>query len=99
MACQIHPRTTSRCCAAYAAFNARDIAAATALVTADVTWPRAFKAGVVQGFDQISTYWTEQWSEIDPHVAPTAFFAQGQAQVLVRRTPGGAQLCRHGPGR
>ncbi|MET0288102.1 MAG: nuclear transport factor 2 family protein [Pseudoxanthomonas sp.] len=69
--------------AAYAAFNARDIAAATALMTADVTWPKAFKGGVVQGPDEIGAYWTEQWSEIDPHVAPTAFFAQGDAQVLV----------------
>jgi hypothetical protein len=69
--------------AAYAAFNARDIAAATALMTTDVTWPKAFKGGVVQGPDEIRAYWTEQWSEVDPHVEPTAFLAQADARILV----------------
>ena len=35
--------------AAYAAFNARDIDAALALMTPDVEWPRAFKGGFVHG--------------------------------------------------
>ena len=70
-------------CAAYAAFNARDIGAALALMTADVTWPKAFKGGFVQGPDEIRAYWTEQWSEIDPHVEPVAFYPQDAAQVLV----------------
>ena len=33
--------------AAYAAFNARDIDAALATMTAGVAWPRAFKGGFV----------------------------------------------------
>lgn len=70
-------------CAAYAAFNARDIGAALALMTADVTWPKAFKGGFVQGPDEVRAYWTEQWSEIDPHVEPLAFYPQAAAQVLV----------------
>lgn len=69
--------------AAYAAFNARDIDAALALMTADVTWPKAFKGGVVRGPDEIRVYWTEQWAEIDPHVQPVAFHPQDAAQVLV----------------
>lgn len=69
--------------AAYAAFNARDIGAALALMTADVTWPRAFKGGFVQGPDAIRAYWTEQWSEIDPHVEPVAFHPQDASRVLV----------------
>src|SRR3546814_16138086 len=69
--------------AAYAAFNARDIDAALALMTADVTWPKAFKGGFVRGPDEIRAYWTEQWSEIDPHVAPVAFSPQTESQVLV----------------
>ncbi len=59
--------------AAYAAFNARDINAALALMTADVAWPRAFKGGFVRGHEEVRAYWTEQWSEIDPHVEPSAF--------------------------
>src|SRR3546814_13245954 len=69
--------------AAYAAFNARDIDAALALMTADVTWPKAFKGGFVRGPDEIRAYWTEKWSEIDPPVEPVAFYPQADSQVLV----------------
>jgi hypothetical protein len=69
--------------AAYAAFNARDIAAALTLMTDDVTWPKAFKGGFVQGHEAIRAYWTEQWTEIDPHVEPVAFYPQAAAQVSV----------------
>ena len=83
--------------AAYAAFNARDIDAALALMTADVTWPMAFKGGFVRGPDEIRAYWTEQWGEIDPHVQPLAFHPQGAKQILVDvhqivRTLAGARL-------
>lgn len=69
--------------AAYAAFNSRDIGAALALMTADVTWPKAFKGGFVRGPDEIRAYWTAQWSEIDPRVEPSAFYPQDAAQILV----------------
>jgi hypothetical protein len=70
-------------CAAYAAFNARDIDAALALMTADVAWPRAFKGGFVRGPQAVRAYWTEQWSEVDPHVEPTAFHPEGDGRILV----------------
>jgi ketosteroid isomerase-like protein len=69
--------------AAYAAFNARDIDVALALMTPDVAWPRAFKGGFVRGLDEIRAYWTEQWSEIDPHVEPVAFHPDEAGQILV----------------
>jgi hypothetical protein len=69
--------------AAYAAFNARDIDAALALMTPDVEWPRAFKGGFVYGPKEIRGYWTEQWSEINPHVEPVAFHQEGAGQILV----------------
>lgn len=69
--------------AAYAAFNARDIDAALALMTADVAWPRAFKGGFVRGPQAVRAYWTEQWSEIDPHVEPLAFHPEGGGCILV----------------
>lgn len=68
---------------AYAAFNARDIDAALMLMTPDVSWPRAFKGGFVRGSEEIRAYWTEQWSEIDPHVEPVAFHTEDAGQVLV----------------
>ena len=69
--------------AAYAAFNARDIAAALALMTPDVAWPRAFKGGFVRGPEAVRAYWTEQWSEIDPHVEPVAFHPEDAGRILV----------------
>jgi len=69
--------------AAYAAFNARDVDAALALMTADVVWPRAFKGGFVRGPEQVRAYWTEQWREIDPHVEPVAFRRDEAGRILV----------------
>ena len=70
-------------CAAYAAFNARDIDAALALMTPGVAWPRAFKGGFVRGHEEVRAYWKEQWSEIDPHVEPIAFHYEGTEHILV----------------
>ena len=69
--------------AAYAAFNARDIDAALAIMTPDVAWPKAFKGGFVRGPEEIRAYWTEQWSEINPHVEPVAFHPKDGGQILV----------------
>lgn len=69
--------------AAYAAFNARDIDAALALMTPDVAWPKAFKGGFVRGTEEVRAYWTEQWSEINPHVEPVTFHLEDAGQVLV----------------
>ena len=66
--------------AAYAAFNARDIDTALALMTPDVAWPRAFKGGFVRGHEEVRAYWREQWSEIDPHVEPMAFHSEGPSR-------------------
>ena len=69
--------------AAYAAFNARDIDTDLALMTHDVEWPRAFKGGLVRGPEEIRAYWTEQWSEMDPHVEPVAFHPEDSGCILV----------------
>jgi hypothetical protein len=69
--------------AAYAAFNARDINAALALMTPEVHWPRAFKGGFVCGPEEVRAYWMEQWSEIDAHVEPVAFSPKAGGQILV----------------
>ncbi|HEY1189026.1 MAG TPA: nuclear transport factor 2 family protein [Gemmata sp.] len=69
--------------AAYAAFNARDIAAALATMAPDVIWPKAFKGGFACGHQEVRTYWTEQWSEIDPRVEPITFHPEGAGRTLV----------------
>src|SRR4028118_1146407 len=68
---------------AYAAFNARDIDAALALMTPDVAWPKAFKGGFVHGSEEVRAYWTEQWSEINPHVEPVSFYSEEAGRILV----------------
>jgi hypothetical protein len=69
--------------AAYAAFNARNIDAALATMTPDVSWPKAFKGGFVHGHQAIRAYWTDQWSEIDPHVEPVSFHQETDERILV----------------
>ncbi len=69
--------------AAYTAFNARDIDAALATMTPDVAWPKAFKGGFVRGPEEVRAYWTEQWTEINPHVEPVAFYPEDAGHILV----------------
>lgn len=62
---------------AYSAFNQRDIDRALALMTGDVTWPRASEGGRVVGKEEIRAYWTRQWAQFDPHVEPLAITEDG----------------------
>jgi hypothetical protein len=55
---------------AYAAFNRRDIDGALALMSENVSWPKASEGGRVVGKEGIRAYWTRQWDEFDPHVEP-----------------------------
>ena len=55
---------------AYSAFNRRDIDSALALMSENVSWPKASEGGRVIGKEEIRSYWTRQWKEFDPHVEP-----------------------------
>src|SRR6202451_1545413 len=55
---------------AYSAFNRRDVDSAMALMSENVSWPKASEGGRVVGKKQIRSYWTRQWKEFDPHVEP-----------------------------
>ena len=68
---------------AYSAFNARDIDGALALMTQDVSWPKASEGGKVVGKEEIRTYWTRQWGEFDPHVEPLAITERDDGKVRV----------------
>jgi hypothetical protein len=54
--------------AIYAAFNERNIDGALALMSEDVSWPKASEGGRVVGKQAIREYWTRQWTEFDPLV-------------------------------
>jgi ketosteroid isomerase-like protein len=65
------PEDTLR--AAYAAFNARDVEAALALMHPEVDWPNAWEGGRVLGRDAVAAYWTRQFKSISSTVEPEHF--------------------------
>jgi hypothetical protein len=69
---------------AYSAFNKRDIDGALALMTQDVSWPRASEGGKVVGKEEIRAYWTRQWHKFDPHVEPLAMTEEDGGMTRVR---------------
>jgi hypothetical protein len=81
----------------YAAFNAREIDAALAAMTADVDWPNGWEGGRIAGRDAVRDYWLRQWLEIDGRVEPVEITRgeDGRWTVLVHqivRSPDGALL-------
>ncbi len=78
---------------AYSAFNKRDINGALALMTQDVSWPKASEGGKVIGKEEIRAYWTRQWGEFDPSVEPLSIIEEdgGKARVRVHQLVRGLQ--------
>ena len=69
---------------AYSAFNLRDIDGALALMTEDVSWPKASEGGKVVGKEEIRAYRTRQWGEFDGHVEPLAITEEDGGKVRVK---------------
>jgi hypothetical protein len=69
---------------AYAAFNDRDIDNALSTMQSDVQWSKAWEGGYISGHDEIKSYWTRQWSEINPNVAPVGFHERANGSLEVR---------------
>ena len=68
---------------AYDAFNARDLAAALAVMHPDVDWPNGWEGGRIPGRDGVRDYWTRQWRVIDPHVEPRRFGTDESGRLIV----------------
>jgi hypothetical protein len=82
---------------AYSAFNRRDIDGALALMSDNVSWPKASEGGRVVGKEEIRAYWTRQWEEFDPHVEPIEVIDREGGRTGVRvhqlvKSPGGEVL-------
>jgi hypothetical protein len=82
---------------AYAAFNARDIEAAVALMAPDVDWPDAAAGGVLHGRDQVREHWSEQFRLVVPRIeiAEVTETSTGHVEAHVRQVvqdPNGRQL-------
>ena len=71
---------------AYSAFNNRNIDGALALMTEDVSWPKASEGSNVVGKEEIRAYWTRQWSEFNPHVEPLVITEEDGGKVRVSLT-------------
>jgi len=69
---------------AYSAFNRRDIDGALALMTKDVSWPKASEGGKVVGKEEVRAYWTRQWGEFDGHVEPLKITEEEGGKVRVK---------------
>jgi hypothetical protein len=69
---------------AYSAFNRRDIDSALALMSENVSWPKASEGGRVVGKEEIRSYWTRQWKQFDPHVEPIEVIDRGAGKIDVR---------------
>lgn len=69
---------------AYTAFNKRDIDGALALMTRDVSWPKASEGGKVVGKEDIRAYWTRQWGEFDPYVELLSIAGEDGGKTRVR---------------
>src|SRR5262249_43031240 len=84
---------------AYSAFNRRDIDGALALMTQDVSWPKASEGGKVFGKEEVRAYWTRQWGEFDLHVEPLAITeGDGGADWRTRpSSPPGEDLLERAP--
>ena len=69
---------------AYSAFNRRNIDGVLALMTENVSWPKASEGGRAIGKEEIRAYWSRQWKELDPHVEPIEVIDRGAGRVDVR---------------
>jgi hypothetical protein len=67
----------------YAAFNDRDIDAALAALREDVDWPNMIDGTRVVGHDEVRSYWSRQFHEIDSHVEPKRFDMDDEGHIIV----------------
>ena len=67
----------------YDRFNARDMESVLAAMDADVIWANGMEGGHVHGRDGVRSYWTRQWTMVDPHVEPIAFSGGPKDEVIV----------------
>jgi len=69
---------------AYSAFNERNIDNALSTMQPSVQWSKAWEGGYISGHDEIKSYWTRQWTEINPTVEPIGFSERENGSLEVR---------------
>ena len=78
------PNSKSLITQAYSAFNRRDVDGAFALMSENISWPKASEGGRVVGKEEIRAYWTRQWAEFDPTVEPIEMIEREEGKTEVR---------------
>jgi hypothetical protein len=68
----------------YTAFNSRDVDATLALMSENVSWPKASEGGRVVGKRAIREYWARQWAEFNPHVDPLEVIDREDGTIEVK---------------
>jgi ketosteroid isomerase-like protein len=69
--------------AAYAAFNARDVEVAIAMMHPEVDWPNAWEGGRVVGRDAVADYWKREFEQISSTVEPERFDKEPDGSITV----------------
>src|ERR1700729_2447748 len=69
---------------AYSAFNLRNVDGVLALMSENVSWPKASEGRRAVGKEQIRAYWTRQWKEFDPHVEPVEVVDREESKTDVK---------------
>ena len=69
---------------AYAAFNERDAEGVLALMSDDVSWPKAAEGGRIVGKQEVRDYWTRQWVVFNVRVEPQEIVNLGNDKFEVR---------------
>ena len=49
----------------------------------DVIWANGMEGGRVHGRDEVRSYWTRQWTILDPHVEPVEFSFGSGGEIVV----------------
>ena len=67
----------------YDRFNARDMPSLLAAMHEDVIWANGMEGGYVHGRDAVRSYWTRQWTMVNPNVEPTGFSVGNEGEIIV----------------
>jgi SnoaL-like domain len=67
----------------YSRFNAREMETILACLHEDVMWANGMEGGHVHGRDAVRSYWSRQWTMVDPHVEPVGFSKGLQNEAIV----------------
>jgi hypothetical protein len=68
---------------AYSAFNTRDIDTVLLALHPEVRWSNGWEGGYVNGHEEVRSYWTRQWKELDPIVEPVSIKEKQNREIEV----------------